>query len=109
MAWSHFEQNYVYNYDINYVLDAVMRAASQNKLKLKSADRANYRVQFSTGWSLFTYGEKVNVTLGVMPDGQTGVHIASVSNLGTEIAAKSRNEKNVFQFVNALNVFLPPR
>ena len=47
MAWSHYEQNYVYNYDINYVLDAVMRAASQNKLKLKSADRANYRVQFT--------------------------------------------------------------
>ena len=109
MAWGHFEQSYVYNYDINAVLDAVMRAASQNKLKLKKADRQNYRVQFSTGMSLFTWGEVVDVALGVLPDGKTGVNIRSSSNLGTELAAKSRNEGNVMKFVNALNFFLPPR
>ena len=109
MAWGHYEQNYVYNYDINYVLDAVMRTGSALKLKLKKADRAAYKVQFSTGLSLLTYGEKVNITLGVLPDGKTGVNIASVSNLGTEIAAKSRNEGNVLKFVNTLNTFLPPR
>ncbi|MBQ6252232.1 hypothetical protein [Ruminococcus sp.] len=48
MAWGHYEQNYVYNYDINAVLDAVMRAAEQVKLKLKKADRAAYKVKFST-------------------------------------------------------------
>ena len=72
MAWGHFEQSYVYNYDINAVLDAVMRAASQNKLKLKKADRQNYRVQFSTGMSLLTWGEVVDVALGVLPDGKCG-------------------------------------
>ncbi|MBQ6169579.1 MULTISPECIES: hypothetical protein [Ruminococcus] len=109
MAWGNYEQNYVYNYDINAVLDAVMRAAAQVKLKLKSADRAAYRVKFSTGISLFTWGEEVYVTLGVLPDGKTGVNIRSSSNLGTEIAAKSRNESNVLKLVNALNFFLPPR
>ena len=72
MAWGHYEQNYVYNYDINAVLDAVMRAAAQVKLKLKKADRAAYKVKFSTGISLFTWGEEVFVTLGVLPDGKTG-------------------------------------
>ena len=38
-----------------------------------------------------------------------GDNIASVSNLGTEITAKSRNEKNVREFINTLNTFLPPR
>ena len=109
MAWGHYEQNYVYNYDINAVLDAVMRAAEQVKLKLKKADRAAYKVKFSTGMSLFTWGEEGFVTLGVLPDGKTGGNIRSSSNLGTEIAAKSRNESNVLKLVNALNTFLPPR
>ncbi|HNZ98352.1 hypothetical protein [Ruminococcus sp.] len=109
MAWGNYEQNYAYNYDINTVLDAVMRAGAQVKLKFKGADRAAYKVKFSTGLSLLTYGEEVFVTLGVLPDGRTGVNIRSSSNLGTELAAKSRNESNVLKLVNALNTFLPPR
>ena len=109
MAWGRFEQNFVYNYDINACLDAVMRAGAQCKLKVKTADRNAYRVVFSTGISLTTWGEKLHVALGVLPDGKTGINIASVSNLGTEITAKSRNEKNVYNFVNTLNYFLPQR
>lgn len=109
MAWGKFEQNYVYNYDINACLDAVMRTGAQRKLKVKAADRNAYKVVFSTGMSLTTWGEKVHVALGVLPDGKTGISIASVSNLGTEITAKSRNEKNVREFINTLNTFLPPR
>ena len=109
MSWGRFEQNYVYNYDINACLDAVMRTGAQLRLSVKSADRNAYRVIFSNGISLTTWGEKIHIALGVLPDGRTGINIASVSNLGTEITAKSRNEKNVYQFVTTLNLFLPPR
>ncbi|WP_303824369.1 hypothetical protein [Ruminococcus flavefaciens] len=109
MSWGRFEQNFVYNYDINACLDAVMRTAAQLKLSVKSADRFNYKVVFSNGISLTTWGEKIYIALGVLPDGKTGINIASVSNLGTEITAKSRNEKNVYNFINTLNYFLPPR
>jgi hypothetical protein len=86
-----------------------MRTAAQLKLKLCDSDRNNYRVQFSNGISLFTWGEKLNVSMGVLPDGRTGVNITSVSNLGVELMAKSKNEGNVLKFVNTLNMFLPPR
>ena len=109
MAWGSYQQSYAYNYDINSVFDAVMRTASQLKLKLCDSDRNAYRVQFSNGISLFTWGEKLNVSMGVLPDGRTGITIASVSNLGCELAAKSKNEGNVLKFVNTLNLFLPPR
>ena len=109
MSWGRFDQNYVYNYDINACLDAVMRTGAQLGLSVKSADRYAYRIVFSNGISLTTWGEKIHVALGVLPDGRTGINIASVSNLGTEISAKSRNEKNVYQFVTTLNLFLPPR
>ena len=109
MSWGRFEQNYVYNYDINACLDAVMRTGAQLRLSVKSADRNAYRVIFSNGISLTTWGEKIHIALGVLPDGRTGINIASVSNLGTEITAKSRNEKNVYQFVTTLNLFLPQR
>ena len=108
MAWGRFEQNYVYNYDVNAALDAVMRTGAQLGLRVVHLDRYEYKVQFSNGISLFTWGEKINVSVGVLPDGRTGVHIESVSNLGVELAAKSRNEKNVLEFVNTLNYFLPP-
>lgn len=109
MSWGKFEQNYVYNYDINACLDAVMRTGAQLKLRVKTADRNAYRVVFSNGISLTTWGEKIHVAMGVLPDGKTGINIASVSNLGTEITAKSRNQKNVYKFVETLNFFLPPR
>ena len=85
-----------------------MRTGAQLGLWVVHLDRYEYKVQFSNGISLFTWGEKINVSVGVLPDGRTGVHIESVSNLGVELAAKSRNEKNVLEFVNTLNYFLPP-
>ncbi|WP_024862104.1 hypothetical protein [Ruminococcus flavefaciens] len=109
MSWGRFEQNYVYNYDINACLDAVMRTGAQLKLNVKAADRNAYRVIFSNGISLTTWGEKIHIALGVLPDGRTGINIASVSNLGTEITAKSRNQKNVYKFIETLNTFLPQR
>lgn len=54
MSWGRFEQNFVYNYDINACLDAVMRTAAQLKLSVKSADRFSYKVVFSNGISLTT-------------------------------------------------------
>ena len=109
MAWGRYEMNFAYNYDMNAVLDAVMRTGAQLKLSVINADRYSYRVQFSNGISLTTWGEKINVVLGVLPDGRTGLHIESVSNLGLELSAKSRNEKNVLSFINTLNYFLPQR
>ena len=107
MAWGKYELNFAYNYDMNAVLDAVMRTGAQLRLSVAGLDRYRYRVRFSNGISLTTWGEKINIALGVLPDGRTGVHIESVSNLGLELSAKSRNEKNVLSFINTLNYFLP--
>lgn len=109
MAWGRNDESYAYAYGMNAVYDALFRAAEAVKYKLKKSDRVAYKAQFSTGISLFTWGEQLHVSLAPLPDGRTGVYISSISNLGTEIAASSRNRKNVEKFVKALNTFLPPR
>ena len=107
MAWGRYEQNYAYSYDMNAVLDAVMRTGAQLKLGIVNMDRYRYRVQFSKSISLTTWGEKINIALGILPDGRTGVHIESVSNLGTELSAKSKNEKNVIKTWSRASTIFP--
>lgn len=109
MAFGRNDQSYAYAYSMDEVYDAVFRAAAAIGYKMKNSDRAAYTAQFSTGLSMFTWGEKLHVSLSSLPDGRTGINVSSVSNLGTEIAASSRNRKNVEKFVKALNTFLPPK
>jgi hypothetical protein len=97
MAWGKFEQNYVYNYDINACLDAVMRTGAQRKLKVKAADRNAYKVVFSTGMSLTTWGEKVHVALGVLPDGKTGIILQAFQILAQKLLRSQETRK---MFVN---------
>ena len=108
MSGVRVERNYFYSYNIDAVLDAVMRTGAQLKLGLTGMDRMAYRVVFSNGPSLLSWGESIHIALGVLPDGRTGINIVSMSNLGTEFSARSRNEKNVNNFISALNAYLPP-
>lgn len=98
-----FRADLAYNYELNYVFDAVFRAAQMCGFRVENADRYNYMIYISKGLSLWTWGERLTVAMGVIPDGRTGVTIVSQSKLGTEIAARRQNRKNVEKLVNMIN------
>ncbi len=97
-----------YRYDINYVFNAVGYAAQMCGFTIESVDNQNYIINLKKSISLFTWGERVYIAMGVIPDGRTGVTIVSQPNLGTEIGARKQNQKNVEMLVNMINQYLPP-
>lgn len=109
MAWRHYEQSCIFDYETEAVINAIMQAAAQIGLKLKNADRAANRAEFGTGVSLTTWGQTVEVGWEVLPDGKTRVNVKSTSGLGTELTSKAKNQDNVVKFVNALNFLLPQK
>ncbi|WP_028505262.1 hypothetical protein [Ruminococcus sp. FC2018] len=92
--------------DINYVYNAVGYAAQMCGFKIESADSRNYTINLRKSISLFTWGERVYIAMGVIPDGRTGVTIVSQPNLGTEIGARKQNQKNVEMLVNMINQYM---
>lgn len=96
-----------YPYHIDNVFDAALAAAQNCRMSIVSADRFNHVIYISKTMSFWTWGESINVYLGVLADGRTGLTVVSSSCLGFEIAAKSQNQKNVQEFLNALNALIP--
>ena len=92
--------------DINYVYNAVGYAAQMCGFNIELADRNNYIINLSKSISLFTWGERIYIAMGVIPDGRTGVTIISQPNLGTEIVARKQNQKNVEMLVNMINQYM---
>lgn len=108
MAGIRVIRKYFYNYHIDNVFDAVMRTGQVLNLSVTFANHAAYRVEFSKGPSLTSWGERIVIVMGILPeDGRTGLCIVSTSSLGTEIGGRGRNERNVNEFISALNQFLP--
>ena len=101
-----FRADLQYSYELNYVFGVVVQAAQQCGFSVDRADNFNYIINLSKGMSLMTWGENICVTMGIIPDGRTGVTIVSSSNLGTEIGARKQNQKNVENLVNMINNYL---
>ena len=101
-----FRVDLQYAYELNYVFGVVVQSAQQCGFGIDRADNFNYIINLSKGMSLWTWGESIDVTMGVLPDGRTGVTIISRSNLGTEIGARKQNQKNVEMLVNMINSYL---
>ena len=56
--------------------------------------------------SMFSWGERLTVYLNKMDDNKTQLSFNSKSKLGTEIAANSKNKKNIEKLINAINQYI---
>lgn len=101
-----FRVDLAYNYELNYVFSTIYRAAQACGFNIEGADNNNYMLYLTKGMSMFTWGEKLYVAAGILPDGRTGVTIVSQPKLGTEFGARKQNQKNVELFVTMLNQML---
>ena len=100
-------QDIVVNYNIETVYDAVLNAvAGLSGFKVLNENRATHVININVSLSMFSWGETMTVSLNPLSEMQTQVFISSNSKLGTEIAGKSKNRKNVEKLVNALNSIL---
>ncbi len=106
MAWGSSESNIIYSQPIDAVFDAVVLAAQSLKYNVKLADRASHTVTINIGMSMFTWGEVMTVSLFTINDGRTSVIFSCKSKLGTEIAANSKNKKNISKLTEAMQNFL---
>lgn len=106
MAWGSDNSNLVYVQPIDAVYQAVLMAANDVKYKVAVADNVYHTVTLQVPISFFTWGEKVTVNMYTIADGRTSVIINSKSNLGTEIAAASKNKKNIEKLVQAMQKYL---
>ncbi len=97
---------------LNYNIDTVFMALINGIQTLRGfsivqADQVNHILYVDKAMSAWTWGESITITLNVNPaDNQTYVYFSSDSNLGTEIAAKRQNRKNIESIMNAMNQFL---
>lgn len=104
---SSYRADLIFRCDLNTLFGAVLQAAPAVGFKVTNADNVNYVISLSKGMSLFTWGENITVSMGVCPDGSSGLTIVSSSKLGTEIAAGSQNRKNAELLANQLCMMLP--
>lgn len=106
MADKSFRADLQYAYELNYVFGVVVQAAQQCGFTVDMADNFRYIINLRKGMSWWTWGENITVTMGLIPDGRTGVTIVSRPNLGTEIGARKQNQKNVEMLVSTINNYL---
>jgi len=107
MLFKDIEHEIVVSYNIEKVYDAVLQAVdSLSKFSVKSENRVAHVINISVGVSMFSWGESMSVTLKDLSDSQTEIRFTSGSKLGTEIAAGSKNKKNIETLMNAMTSFL---
>ncbi|MBQ8966997.1 hypothetical protein [Ruminococcus sp.] len=101
-----FRADLAYSYELNYVFGVVCQAGQQCGFSIDRADNFYYIINMSNSMNLWTWGESITVTMGLLPDGRTGVTIVSNSNMGTEFRARKQNQENVQKLVNMINNYL---
>lgn len=106
MAWGSDNSNLVYVQPIDAVFEAVLKAANDIKYKVTASDKVYHTIALQVPISFFTWGEKMTVNLYTIADGRTSVIVTSKSNLGTEIAAASKNKKNIEKLIQAMQKYL---
>ncbi len=100
-------QSLLYNYPAAALYQAMCAAAQQTKgFQLILANPQMWTIQISKSMSAFTWGEDLFVQLFPVSETQTNLQIMCKSKLGTEIAARSKNRKNIEVLLNAMQQIL---
>ena len=100
-------QNLLYNYPAGVLFQAMCAAVQQTKgFTLLIANPQTGTIQISKSMSAFTWGENIYVQLYPVSEAQTNLQITSQSKLGTEIAARSKNRKNIQVLLEKMQLIL---
>ena len=73
------------------VFDGLMETLPKSGFTVKSSDKLIGRIVFSTGWSLFSWGENLTIVLEKVDEQTTNVRIQSALKVGLNIAGAHRH------------------
>ena len=101
------KQCVVVNYSLEKVFDAILKGAeSLSGFSVKSSNRVTHSVSINVGMSLFSWGEKMTVSLKDLAEDKTEIVFSSGSKLGTEFVSNTKNRKNIDNLINAMSRYL---
>lgn len=103
-SWSNQARELVVAHDIEKTTEIVLKAIDEIKaFKVKEIDSEEHIIYVNVRISMFSYGEKLTVYLKKLDENKTQLSFNSKSKLGTEIAANSKNRKNIENLIRAIN------
>lgn len=106
-TWSNQARELVIAYNMEKAIEIVLKAIHDVKsFKVKKADSEEHVIYVNVRMSMFSYGERLTVYLNKIGDNKTQLSFNSKSKLGTEIAANSKNKKNIQMLINAINNYI---
>ncbi len=106
-TWSNQTRELVAAHNIEETIEIVLKAVSDIKsFKVKKVDSEEHIIYVNVRMSMFSWGERLTVYLNKMDDNKTQLSFNSKSKLGTEIAANSKNKKNIEKLINAINQYI---
>ncbi len=106
-TWSNQTRELIITYNMEKATEIVLKAIDDVKsFKVKKVDSEEHIIYVNVRMSMFSYGEILTVYLNRMDDNKTVLSFNSRSKLGTEIAANSKNKKNIEMLINAINNYI---
>ena len=86
------------------VFAALVEALPECKMKVKSTDAATGHIEATTGVSLASWGEKIQIDLSEAEPGRTKVTISSGNK--AQLVSWGKNKKNLTKIVERTNAHL---
>ena len=92
-----YEELRKYQVGPKMIFDKLKKICSESGFNLDSVEETNKRLKLSSGLSLFSYGENIEVVINRDKDGGSCVHINSKPKIWFNITAEGNNKRNVQQ------------
>ncbi|MBQ8920983.1 MAG: hypothetical protein IJ060_02345 [Oscillospiraceae bacterium] len=100
-------QSLLYNYPVAALFQAMCAAVQQTSgFTVQLANPQTGTIQISKSMSMFTWGENLYVQIIPVSETQSNLQITCQSKLGTEIAARSKNRKNIQVLLEKMQLIL---
>lgn len=77
------------------IFENLKKLSSDSEFNVDKVDEVNQRLKLSTGLSLFSYGEEVEVLVNREIDGGARVYVNSKPKIWFNVTAEGNNKRNV--------------
>jgi len=91
------EETRKYDIEPQIIFQKLKKISSDTGFTLDSVEEITQRLKLSTGISLFSYGENIEISVNREPDGGSQVYINSKPKIWFNVTAEGNNERNVKQ------------
>jgi hypothetical protein len=108
IVMSHLGKSMTKKFQFSYedVFNGLANAIKSVGFSLKIRNFDNGHILASTGISLFSWGEDINIYVTEIDDYNTSVSLSSDLKVSLNFAAASKHEENFYKIINHLNKYL---